>query len=41
MRLLLKHRLYRVIFDNDSPAGKLFDIVLNAAVLVGVAVEMY
>ncbi|MEN8260527.1 MAG: ion transporter [Pseudomonadota bacterium] len=36
----LKHRLYDVIFEADTPAGKLFDVLLFVAILVSVALTM-
>ncbi len=36
----LKRRLYQIIFEADTPAGKLFDIVLIAFILLSIAVVM-
>jgi voltage-gated potassium channel len=33
-------RVYRVIFEHDTPAGKAFDVLLIAAIIVSVAVVM-
>ncbi len=35
-----RHRLYIIIFEADTPAGKAFDIVLIAAILLSVLVVM-
>lgn len=35
-----RRELYRVIFEHDTPAGRLFDIVLIAAILASVAAVM-
>lgn len=32
----LKHKLYVIIFESDTPAGKLFDVVLIACILLSV-----
>lgn len=32
----LKHQLYVIIFESDTPAGKLFDVVLIACILLSV-----
>lgn len=36
----LRHRLHEIIFEADTPAGKLFDIILIASILISVAVVM-
>ena len=36
----LKERLYIVIFEADTPAGKLFDVLLFIAILSSVALTM-
>ena len=36
----LKERLYTVIFEADTPAGKLFDVLLFVAILASVALTM-
>nr|NIP79700.1 ion transporter [Gemmatimonadota bacterium]NIQ54486.1 ion transporter [Gemmatimonadota bacterium]NIU74699.1 ion transporter [Gammaproteobacteria bacterium]NIX44617.1 ion transporter [Gemmatimonadota bacterium]NIY08842.1 ion transporter [Gemmatimonadota bacterium] len=36
----LRHRLYEVIFESDTPAGKAFDVLLILAILASVAVVM-
>lgn len=36
----LKDRLYIIIFEADTPAGKLFDVLLFAAILASVALTM-
>ena len=36
----LRKRLYEIIFESDTPAGKLFDILLIVAIIVSVAVVM-
>jgi voltage-gated potassium channel len=33
-------RLYRVVFESDTPAGKIFDLVVIAAILLSVAAVM-
>ena len=35
-----RHRLHEVIFEADTPAGKLFDVVLLIAILLSVLVVM-
>ena len=32
----LKRKLYVIIFESDTPAGKLFDVILIACILVSV-----
>jgi voltage-gated potassium channel len=32
----LRHRLHKIIFDADTPAGRLFDIFLFAAILISI-----
>jgi voltage-gated potassium channel len=34
--MTLKKRLYQIIFEADTPAGKLFDVVLLAVILLSV-----
>lgn len=36
----LKRRLYQIIFEADTPAGKLFDIILIVLILLSIAVVM-
>ncbi len=36
----LKNRLYEIIFEADTPAGKLFDVLLFIAIMVSVALTM-
>jgi voltage-gated potassium channel len=36
----LKERLYSIIFEADTPAGKLFDVLLFVAIMVSVALTM-
>ncbi len=36
----LKERIYIIIFEADTPAGKLFDVLLFAAILASVALTM-
>ena len=36
----LRHRLHEIIFEADTPAGKLFDIVLILSIIVSVIVVM-
>ena len=36
----IKDILYEIIFEADTPAGKLFDVVLILSILVSVAVVM-
>ncbi len=36
----LKERLYSIIFEADTPAGKLFDVLLFIAILMSVALTM-
>ena len=36
----LRERLYRIIFGTDTPAGKLFDVVLLWAIVISVALVM-
>ena len=36
----LKHRLHEIIFEADTPAGKRFDIILIASILLSVTVVM-
>lgn len=36
----LKKRLYIIIFEADTPAGKLFDVLLFVAILISVALTM-
>ena len=36
----VRHRLHEVIFEADTPAGKLFDVVLIVSILVSVIVVM-
>lgn len=36
----LRHHLYVVIFESDTPAGRVFDVLLIAAILASVAVVM-
>lgn len=36
----LKERLYEIIFEADTPAGKLFDVLLFIAIMVSVALTM-
>lgn len=38
--LSLKERLYIVIFEADTPAGKLFDVLLFIAIIISVALTM-
>ena len=35
-----KHRLHEVIYEADTPAGKLFDVILLIAILVSVLFVM-
>jgi len=37
---LLRHRLHEIIFEADTPAGKLFDIVLILSIIASVIVVM-
>ncbi len=37
---LLRHRLHEIIFEADTPAGKLFDVVLICSILISVIVVM-
>ncbi|RLB70392.1 MAG: ion transporter [Deltaproteobacteria bacterium] len=37
---LLRHRLHEIIFEADTPAGKLFDIVLIFSIIISVIVVM-
>ena len=37
----LRHRLYMIIFESDTPAGKAFDVALILAILASVAVVMW
>ena len=37
---LLKNRLYTIIFGTDTPAGKLFDLVLIYTILLSVMAVM-
>lgn len=37
---MLRSRLYEVIFESNTPAGKLFDVVIIASILVSVAIVM-
>lgn len=37
----IKHRIYTVIFGTDTPAGKLFDLVLIYAILLSVIVVVF
>ena len=32
----LKHKLYVIIFESDTPSGKLFDVVLIGCILASV-----
>ena len=32
----LKHKLYIIIFESDTPSGKLFDVVLIGCILASV-----
>lgn len=36
----LKHRLYTIIFEADTPAGKLFDVILFLVIMASVALTM-
>jgi len=36
----LRHRLYEIIFEADTPAGKLFDILLILSIIISVTVVM-
>ena len=36
----LKHRLHEIIYEADTPAGKLFDVVLLIAILLSVLLVM-
>ncbi|WP_439181723.1 ion transporter [Carboxylicivirga taeanensis] len=36
----LKHRLYQIIFEADTPSGKLFDIILIGLILLSIGVVM-
>src|SRR5687767_3943539 len=36
----IRQRLYRVIFEHDTPAGRAFDIALLVAILLSVTVVM-
>lgn len=36
----LKRRLHRIIFDSDTPAGKRFDLILLAVILISIALVM-
>ena len=38
MSTALKHKLYIIIFGTDTPAGKLFDVVLIYTILLSVLV---
>ena len=40
IKLSLKERLYIIIFEADTPAGKLFDVLLFLAIMASVAVTM-
>ncbi len=40
MRLTLKQRLYVIIFEADTPAGKAFDVALLWAILISIAAVM-
>jgi len=37
---MLRHRLHEIIFEADTPAGKAFDVVLIASILLSVALVM-
>jgi len=37
----LRHRLYEIIFEADTRAGKLFDVVLIASILISVLAVMF
>ncbi|MDA3903204.1 MAG: ion transporter [Desulfuromusa sp.] len=37
---LLRHRLHEIIFEADTPAGKLFDVVLILSIVISVIVVM-
>ncbi|MEN7973404.1 MAG: ion transporter, partial [Verrucomicrobiota bacterium] len=39
-RQKLKNQLYEVIFETDTPAGKLFDVLLFIAIMVSVGLTM-
>ena len=36
----LKNRLYEIIFEADTPGGKLFDVLLFIAIMVSVSLTM-
>lgn len=36
----LRHRLHEIIFEADTPAGKLFDVVLIFSIIISVAIVM-
>ena len=36
-----RERWYEIIFEADTPAGKLFDVLLLIAILLSVAVVMF
>ena len=31
----LKHKLYVIIFESDTPSGRLFDVILIGCILAG------
>lgn len=37
----LKHQLYTIIFESDTPAGKTFDVVLMIAILTSIFITMF
>ena len=36
----LRHRLHEIIFEADTPAGKLFDVILILSIVISVIVVM-
>ena len=37
----LRHRLHEIIFEADTPIGKLFDVVLILSIIISVIVVMH